>query len=303
MDARSAVECLRGIVEIGGPDPGHYLDIVNALNVIHAEDFVVECGLAKRIKQNEDLVELIACNREVFDTTASMQGFVRSRPHGYAGDFEIIERIYNRTISAAPVIAKWDAFFHTAHAAEAVRNRAAILQSISADIAPNSLLSVGSGPGLDLRPLIRSARPPEHVTLLDNDANAISRSRANLLPFVQEGKTSIETECRNALRWKSERKFDLVWSSGLFDYLADKTASFLLGRLRQTLTGNGVVVIGNFSHENPSRAYSEVIGEWLLIHRDPKDLVRLAVDAGFDRARVEVTSDPTGVNLFLVARA
>jgi extracellular factor (EF) 3-hydroxypalmitic acid methyl ester biosynthesis protein len=93
----------------------------------------------------------------------------------------------------------------------------------------------------------------------------------------------------------------MIWSSGLFDYLNEKTAIFLLSRLRAMLAPNGRVILGNFSHVNPSRPYMEIVGEWFLIHRDEQDLRQMANAAGFDAEKISVTSDVTGVNLFLIA--
>jgi len=166
------------------------------------------------------------------------------------------------------------------------------------------LLSVGCGPGLDVRDILLGETPPRHVTLLDNDEKAIARARANLsiVAGMAPG-TTLEFVCRNAFRWKSDRRFDLIWSSGLFDYLNDKTAVFLLKRLRETTAPRGHVVVGNFAEDHVSRPYMETIGEWYPIHRSPEDLIRLAVAAGFEEAKAEVIVDDSGVNLFLVAEA
>src|SRR6218665_670202 len=51
------------------------------------------------------------------------QGFSALRPHGYSGDFEIMERIYVQRISPAAHLQKWDRFFHAQPACLAVRNR------------------------------------------------------------------------------------------------------------------------------------------------------------------------------------
>lgn len=301
MDSRQAVEVFENVVAIGGPDPEHYQDILAALDTLHREEFEIVDGLASRKSVNERFANLVSRNWKLFKSTASMQGFARLKPHGYAGDFEIIERIYNGSMSADPSIAKWDAMFHLADGVKAVRNRSSILVDICGESPVSSLLSVGGGPALDLRDVALSSTPPGEIVLLDNDANAIARGKANLAHAVEVSGIDFGFECRNALRYNPERRFELVWSSGLFDYLADKVAVFLMKRLKQCIAPGGRLVVGNFSHENASRAYCEVIGEWLLIHRSPEDLKRLAVAAGFEAAKTQVIADSTGVNLFLVA--
>jgi extracellular factor (EF) 3-hydroxypalmitic acid methyl ester biosynthesis protein len=81
----------------------------------------------------------------------------------------------------------------------------------------------------------------------------------------------------------------------------DKTAYFLLRRLKDMLSPGGTTAVGNFGIENPSRSHMEIIGEWFLIHRSPTDLVRLAAAAGFKEEELRVEADATGLNLLLIA--
>ena len=53
----------------------------------------------------------------------TMQGFAFQKPHGYAGDHEIIDKIYTHWHSSDPSLRKWDEFFHSQEAPIAVRNR------------------------------------------------------------------------------------------------------------------------------------------------------------------------------------
>jgi predicted O-methyltransferase YrrM len=303
VNVKDAIEFMKFVVEKDGPDPEDYGDMLNALDVLHSEEFVIEDGLAKRRATNEDFAKLVDEHWRVFNSTATMQGFARLKPHGYAGDYEIIERIYNKTAASEPELVKWDTFFHLADSVNAVRNRADVLEQICNDREPGSLLSVGGGPALDLRKIALSANPPREIVLLDNDSNAIKRGGANLEHAGKAADIKLAFECKNAMRFRTEQKFDVIWSSGLFDYLVHKTAAFLVKRLKEALSPGGVLVVGNFAVENNSRAYSEVIGDWPLIHRTPEDLKLIAEAAGFERSKLEVTADPTGINLFLLAHA
>ena len=53
---------------------------------------------------SEALEQLRAAFGEALNTTDTMQGFAYIKPHGYAGDFEIIDRIYR---SKCPPIRGW----------------------------------------------------------------------------------------------------------------------------------------------------------------------------------------------------
>jgi extracellular factor (EF) 3-hydroxypalmitic acid methyl ester biosynthesis protein len=135
---------------------------------------------------------------------------------------------------------------------------------------------------------------------LDNDDSAIQRATVNTRHLSAEG-LALTYIVKNALRFRPEASYDFIWSSGLFDYLNDKTACFLLRRLKDMLSPGGTIAVGNFGIENPSRSYMEIVGEWFLIHRSPADLVRLAAAAGFKEEELRVEADATGLNLFLIA--
>lgn len=292
-----AASLLLSAIDTLGPDPAEYAAISDALDHLHRSAFAVEGGISRRIAPMEAFDRALDTNREIFREPVTMQGFAYSRPHGYSGDFEIIERIYSTHISRDPKLSKWDQFFHASHATQAVRNRGRILEDLLERNRPASLLSVGAGPALDIARSLHSESYPARIELLDNDLKALRRAEENLRAFSAD--RQIAYHHKNALRFRTEETFDLIWSSGLFDYLNDKTAKLLIRRLFPMLTEKGMLVIGNFGAENPSRPYMEIIGQWFLIHRDAENLRSLCADIHPDAGTVSVFSDETGVNLFL----
>jgi len=61
-------------------------------------------------------------------------GHMFHKPHGYAGDFELIDRIYCQRNSTDKNLYKWDKFFHTLEGAEAVRNRTGYFKDLVNEI-------------------------------------------------------------------------------------------------------------------------------------------------------------------------
>lgn len=297
----NAISHLEHIVERGGPNQDDYRELVQTFDVIFRQDFTIQNGVSTRVHRTHSLDSFFSRHEDIFRTTSSMQGFAFSKPHGYAGDFEIIERIYTMSNSHRSNIIKWDAFFHYGSAARAVRNRSSLLSELIAELQPSGFLSVGCGPALDVVGAASLFEKHPRVSLLDNDLNALSRARINTRS-CQGLFESIEYYHKNALRFRSENKFDLVWCSGLFDYLNDKTAVFLLKKLKSLLHPKATIAIGNFSHDNPSRSYMEIVGEWFLIHRSKEDLKRIGSAAGFEMDAMSLRADETGLNIFLVAR-
>lgn len=67
---------------------------------------------------------------------------------------------------------------------------------------------------------------------------------------------------------------NLIYLSGVFDYLSDKMAERITSELYALLERNGTLIICNISLENNThRAYYELLGEWCMIHRTKKEML------------------------------
>jgi len=217
-------------------------------------------------------------------STNTLQGFVISRPHGYAGDFE--------------PLARWDAYAHARPACQSVRNRKRYfietMRALYRERGELSILDVGSGPGRDVRELLEAEPVGIRVDCLDQDARAIAHARR----VIGEHAAQVDFIQANALRFVAGERYDVVWSAGLFDYLSDRLFVRLLTRLLKMARPDGEVIVGNFSLNNPSRPYME-FGHWCLNHRSARTLTDLAIRAGANPDQVRVEQEPEGINLFL----
>jgi hypothetical protein len=294
-------EYLAWLAGRGGPEPSDYGMLNKLFDSVHAKEFRIADGASVPLGGDSSLDPVLDQERTIFRSIASMQGFSYVKPYGYAGDFEIIERICRRAVSSLSNITKWDTFFHEGDAPRAVRNRSSLLGGLIREARPDSILSAGSGPALDLAEVLQTDETLKEVDLLDNDPNAIARSKVNLAAVNQYLVRSFGFNVKNALRFRSTRAYGFVWCSGLFDYLNDKTAVYLLKRFSDMLEPGGTLAFGNFGEENGSRSYMEIVGRWFLIYRSPMDLMRLAGAAGFLPRKTRVCTDATGLNNFLIA--
>ncbi len=232
----------------------------------------------------------------------TMQGFARAKPHGYSGDFEMIERIYSQWTSPRSDLAKWDHYFHAQAAPKAVRNRKEYfrgwLKTVEARFGGTEVrvLNVGSGPARDVLEVF-TANPNSKAVIecLDHDEKANAFASALCNGFADR----IVFHHSNALRFHPARKYRAIWSGGLFDYLNDRLFVLLLRRLIRALDTDGELVIGNFSTTNPTRPYMEIVGEWFLNHRTTAELLALAAEAGVNSAAMSIRKESEGVNLFL----
>lgn len=290
-------ELIEQLTSKGGPD--------------EADDLQFEAWLAhvaSEIRSGKLSSEEWQAKRAVFGEALSpqtMQGFALAKPHGYAGDFEMLEKIYLRKVSDDPRMKKWDEYFHRAKAPKAVRNRKTyfinLLRRMDAEVAnghgPVEVLNVASGPARDVFEFFSKHSNGSRLRFdcLDHDPRAIAYATDLCLDFQDR----VTFHRVNAFRFAPQKRYQLVWSAGLFDYLDDNSFKALLHRLYDCVDEGGELVIGNFSDSNPTRNYMELLGEWFLYHRSRERLLALAQACGIPVSELSVGQEEEGVNLFL----
>ncbi len=234
-------------------------------------------------------------------SSKTMQGIAFEKRYGYAGDFKMLDLIYQNHHNTEPAFYDWDVFFQNCGAVRAVRNRKNLFKHVMQQLEASSdqimsVLNLASGPGRDVLEYLERVKHPRcRIHCVDQDQHALSYAETLCAPF-QEYVQFIRS---NAFRFKPSTTYRFIWSAGLFDYLNDDQFRFLLKRLLTMLDEEGEVIVGNFSPVNPSRAYMEVVGDWHLIHRNATQLVQLALDCGARKECVQILAEPEGINLFL----
>lgn len=274
----------------GGPEPEEYEELNHVLNSLPA---LLESG---ELTANE--LQDIVNSCPFLKTDATIMGHIKQKPFGYAGDFSIIDRIYLKDISME--FRKWDAFSVNHLAAEAVRNRKdyflEVMQQKLSYSKSLQLLNVASGPARDLCQLYGRIQPDSlQTTCIEYDKRAIRHAQKVCDHYLQH----ISFINENIFRFDTEQQYKVVWSAGLFDYFDNKTFVRVLRKFMKWTAPGGEIIVGNFSDENPSRAYMEIFGDWHLEHRSPEELKMLALEAGAKPEQVEIDTEPLGINLFL----
>ncbi len=278
------VQFLNTLLAKGGPDEHEYdlfLDFISRVN----DEGVKELREAIKPIMNEE----------------TMIGFAFVKPYGYAGDFKIIDMIYQKKVNPDPRFTKWDKWYHAQHAAKAVRNRKEFFKSVLAELDegadhPKEVLILGSGPATDVYEYLTD-HPDSGLRfdLIDLDQRAIDYAKEKNARFLDR----LNFIRMNVLRYKTHKFYDLIWSAGLFDYFKEKHFIYLLRKYMPYVAEGGEMIIGNFSDENPSTGGMHSILEWHLNQRSPEELVYYALEAGAKRQNIYVDKEPLGVNLFL----
>ena len=73
--------------------------------------------------------------------------------------------------------------------------------------------------------------------------------------------------------------FDLVYASGIYDYLTDKVAVKLTQRLLELVRPGGTFLFANYSRPIIVDGYLETFMNWTLLLRTEEDMLRIISDA------------------------
>ncbi|MGB5421163.1 MAG: class I SAM-dependent methyltransferase [Desulfobacterales bacterium] len=241
------------------------------------------------------------------------------KPRGYAGDSEQMRMIYRNEYQGTSTFAKLLHKHSVEHkASQSVRNRIGMIaqriknfQGRCRELGHDekiSVLSVGCGPAFELGYIIRSPEDCEkyHFTLFDQDDAALSEA-ADLIREIEK-KLSARLNVdyvRGSVRFMFFSRelhqkwgpFHHIYSLGLFDYLAERTAKAVLDRLFRLLKTGGELVVGNYHVSNSSKYFMEYWGDWPLIHRTEEEFRGLFSNESSGQASINY--DDTGVQMFL----
>ena len=287
--ANELEDTVRELVSAGGPTEEDWPGLTAALSSLYAD-------VSSSPRRSADEFDAI---REAFGNMLSLstlQGHSFRKPYGYPGDFEIIDRIHTRYVSRDRRYRNWDLYFQAQAAPSAVRNRGRYFESLLRSLEEGaSVLNLACGGCRELANLHSRSELRVDADCVDQDPRALQFAREIL------GDAPVSLQRANAFRWRARRRYDLVWSAGLFDYLDDDSFVFLLKRLWHCVKRGGRLVVGNFAANNPTRPYMEIVGDWILHHRDAEQLRELANRAEIATDTVQIEVEAEGVNLFLCA--
>lgn len=240
----------------------------------------------------------------------------RHKPRGYAGDYELLGRMYDDRRCDDPLGSLLDRYFQDDAAPIAVRNRMwmmrdGIVKRARRDRREFNVAIVGSAFGLEVRDALASLNNEERsrvaITLLDMDPAAIEHAREQLAPWIAADRlTAVPTNVfRLPLRLPLAEPLagtDLLYCPGIFDYLDPAAAAEMLRLFWRQLAPGGEMTVLQFAPHNPSRALMEWIGNWYLIYRDEEEFRQVVADSGIPGSCAEFGAEPLGVDLYVTAR-
>ncbi|MFA5097040.1 MAG: class I SAM-dependent methyltransferase [Candidatus Margulisiibacteriota bacterium] len=96
---------------------------------------------------------------------------------------------------------------------------------------------------------------------------------------------------------------DLIYFSGIFDYLPDRIAKKVFTTFYSLLKDGGTMLICNCSKKNKKlHSYYEVLGKWEMIYRDEDDLIDIISDAHVKKHRFDYPKNGKCYNFLVIEK-
>ncbi len=207
-----------------------------------------------------------------------------SKPRGYAGDAVLIDYLYTRGYRLAPpnyVSPLGERIFQFTQeipAGHAVRRRRDLMAQTIDEVCAASdrphILSVACGHLREavLSKAVTTGKAGRFVAL-DQDEQSLQVVEHEVAPYgVEPVCSSIKALFRGVV---AEQKFDLIYTTGLYDYLDDRIATKLTQRMFEMLNPGGRLVVANFVPDIWCSAYMDALLDWKLIYRSSEQMVEL----------------------------
>ncbi|MCE9521174.1 MAG: hypothetical protein K8S25_01930 [Alphaproteobacteria bacterium] len=244
------------------------------------------------------------------------------KPSGYPGDFEIMNYVYDWQREGSDVYAQ---LLHRIglEISECITTRMHVVRKVIGDVVrarvegspPTRIMSLGCGSAREVQMHLEDPETPDapvQFTLVDQEQNALAYAYEKAYPLTLTVKPQAKVQALNVsfmdvLRggpWLDDLgPQDLVYCVGLIDYLIDRRAKTLVGRLYERVAPGGLLIIGNMNETELSNLWPmEFIGDWHLFYRTDRDMLAWVDDLPHEGAWTD--TDPTGrVRLLYVRKA
>lgn len=220
--------------------------------------------------------------------------YIYKKPLGYAGDYMMMLYIYEYNKGKYLGATSYSKLVnnYTCNIPISLSNirrkeyfKEKILECIRLFDKPK-ILSVACGPARELTEIIEEGLLEKNLfyDCFDMEEKALEHvfrtiseieeeKRGNLTIRYVKGNV-IDIARRKIPKEFEERNYNLIYCSGVFDYLRWKIAGRLIAELFEMLSAQGKLIICNASLDNQShRAYYEMLGEWEFYHRKKSDIM------------------------------
>jgi len=201
------------------------------------------------------------------------------KPRGYAGDAVVLDYAYGcaplpegtTELGAEVYQCEWNA-----SSVKSARDRrdalAAAVDGVARTTPAPKILSIACGHlrEAEISKAVEEDKIAEYLAL-DHDQTSLSVIDRDLRG---KGITTVHGSVKDLIKRKiAFQDLDLVYSAGLFDYLALPVAMALTGLMFKMLKSGGRLLIANCAPESECIGYMEAFMGWHLIYRSEQELM------------------------------
>ncbi|HPV41136.1 MAG TPA: class I SAM-dependent methyltransferase [Spirochaetota bacterium] len=289
--------------------------------VIEETDAILEEG--KKFEESINNLELIKKVKKLFRECGIPVGIKSeivkhafTKPSGYAGDYGIIEMVYNEKIISKGFGYCADKRFLRDDYARAVRSRKSKMREILTDylctIKSSSVevLNIACGSSRELQEMFDMATfdPSKKIkiTLVDQDQEALDFSRDVLknapahveLAFL---KHSVYDYVKNPDPYRKILSGkDIVYTIGLADYIPDQPLKSLIAFFFSLLNPGGRLIIAHKDSKNYSPLAPDWWCDWTFHLRNEAEVVDIVKSSGMDKFNLSIVRETTTNIIFFI---
>ncbi len=243
-----------------------------------------------------------------------------AKPNGYAGDHMVMSYIYDQRWEGSSLYAKLIHKYGAEHPmSEAVRSRRDVLVSqirrtvqehTPTPDAACSIVSLGAGPAREVADFCETfdQSQPLKFTLVDQDNSSLAAANRRLSPLVFKGDSRVNVQylflsfaqiLKDQHLFENVPRADLLYCSGLFDYLSTPKAKMLANWLFAKVAPGGALLIGNFASPANAAWTPTYLLDWNLRYRSDAEMAELTADLDGVEGGAEIFRDRTDLCVFV----
>jgi len=240
-----------------------------------------------------------------------------SKPLGYAGDFQMIDYIYQNNPTTTGFARLFDNYCMMSAISVAVRNRKEDFKRFITDFIKEKytghrlkIMDLASGPCRELYEiLLLDPSISDKVTFdcYDHDARALEYAQNLLRGFGNINfikKNAVKIALKKDISRLIDKQYDFIYSTGLFDYFSAQIATGVVHNLKALLKPDeGVLAISTArdKYSNPSLYYMEWSADWNLVYRDEEEFKRIFREVGFIDDQLKIQYEQQGIMQYMIA--
>ena len=238
------------------------------------------------------------------------------KPGGYAGDYEVLEFIYNNKPTSKGFGYCADETFLADDYAKAVRNRKDLMKKILISYLNDNpqdaeILNIACGASRDLRELFEendfNLTGKTTFTLIDKSQDALDFSKS----ILKNHPAAIEYKFENHSVYdylKEKEKYfeelkgkDMVYSIGLADYIPADSFKELIKFLFSILKPQGKLIIAHKDSKNYHPLTPDWWADWNFYLRNQDEVVALVEQSGIQQYKLSLQQeDDTNIIFFII---